>query len=98
MLTFAEIEKLTRTPSATIRRWVTAGVRVGCDGDLVLVDESVTGPLPLEWLRSRAGFSPYAGMALSGWPRTTIRAGVVIYSDHEPVGEPMGRPLTFEST
>ncbi|MHC4954479.1 MAG: dihydroorotase [Planctomycetota bacterium] len=64
----------------------------GCDGDVVLVDPSIGDPLPLEWLHSRAGYSPYLGLPLAGWPTTTILRGRVVYRDHAPVGEPDGRP------
>lgn len=70
----------------------------GTDGDLVIVDPDVTEPLPLEWLQSRAGWSPYAGTPLAGWPETTVLRGAVVWSRHRPVGAPRGRPLTFEST
>jgi dihydroorotase len=68
---------------------------VGCDGDLVIVDPEERGPLEVEWLRSRVGWSPYAGMELSGWPIVTVLRGRVAYRDHCLVGEPAGRPLRF---
>ncbi len=67
----------------------------GIDGDLVLVDPSVTGPLPLDWLHSRAGQSPYVGTQLHGWPTTTVLRGQIIYQDHGPVGSAQGRALGF---
>jgi len=65
------------------------------DADLVIVDPTVDQPLPLDWLRSRAGFSPFAGTRLAGWPETTIVRGQVVYHRHEPVGDPIGRPVSF---
>lgn len=73
-------------------------LEVGADGDLALVDPAERGPLPLEWLRSRAGFSPYVGMRLSGWPTTTVLRGRVVYDRHRTVGIPGGAPLRFAST
>jgi dihydroorotase len=70
-------------------------IEPGYDGDLVVVDPEVRGPLPAAWLRSRAGYSPYVGMLLAGWPVATILRGRVVYRDHEPVGDPSGRPLRF---
>ena len=67
----------------------------GADGDLVLVDSSITNPLPLEWLRSQAGYSPYEGVELAGWPVVTVLRGRPVYRDHEAIGEPCGRPLVF---
>ena len=63
----------------------------GCDGDLVVVDPTVRGPLPLAWLHSRAGYSPYEGIELRGWPIITVLRGQVAYSGTAPVGTPRGR-------
>ncbi len=70
-------------------------IAAGFDGDLALVDPTVRAPLPLEWLRSKAGFSPYAGWELAGWPVTTVLRGEIAYRDHEVVGVPRGRPLEY---
>jgi len=70
-------------------------VATGVDGDLVLVDPSVTGTLPADWLRSRAGHSPYVGMPLSGWPTTTVLRGEVVYRDHGLVAGAQGRPVVM---
>ena len=70
-------------------------LEIGGTGDLVIVDPDVTGPLDEAWLRSRAGYSPYAGIELVGWPVVTVLGGRVVYRDHAPVGEPSGVPLSF---
>ncbi len=67
----------------------------GLDGDLVIVDPSVTEPLQLDWLRSRAAYSPYVGRELAGWPVTTVLRGNVVYDAHTTRGTPDGRPLRF---
>lgn len=67
----------------------------GTHGDLVIVDPDVTDPLPLEWLRSRAGYSPYVGTQLAGWPAVTVLRGRVVYRDHRTVGAPDGGPLSL---
>jgi len=68
---------------------------LGNDGDLVIVDPNERGPLQEEWLRSRAGWSPFVGRELNGWPILTALAGRVAYKDHALVGEPAGRPLRY---
>ena len=70
----------------------------GCDGDVVIVDPATRGPLPLKWLRSRAGYSPYVGMRLEGWPETTVLRGNVVYRANGTLGDPVGEPLRFAST
>lgn len=74
------------------------GLEPGCDGDLVVVDPKERGPLPLEWLRSRAGYSPYVGMRLAGWPVTTVLRGSIVYRAHGTCDDPTGQPLRFAST
>ena len=67
----------------------------GCDGDLVLDDLAERGPLPLAWLHSRAGYSPYVGWDLCGWPQVVVLRGQVAYRDHAPVGPARGQPLRY---
>lgn len=67
----------------------------GFDGDAVVVDPAVTQALPLAWLHSRAGYSPYEGVELAGWPRTVVLRGRVVYRDRSPVGPPSGRVVRF---
>ena len=68
---------------------------IGSDADLVIVDPDERGPLQVEWLESRVGWSPYAGLELNGWPVVTVLGGRVAYRDHALVGEPAGRPLRY---
>ncbi|MEY2980178.1 MAG: dihydroorotase [Planctomycetota bacterium] len=67
----------------------------GHDGDAVVVDPQVTKPLPLDWLRSRAGFSPFVGAPLAGWPIATVVRGKVVYQDHGAADRPEAAPLSF---
>jgi dihydroorotase len=70
-------------------------LRPGADADLVVVDPDVRGPLPLEWLHSRAGWSPFAGTELAGWPELVVLRGEVSYRGRAPVGPPRGRAVDF---
>ena len=67
----------------------------GYDGDVVVVDPREQGPLRLEWLHSRAGWSPYVGWDLAGWPQVVVLRGEIVYRDRAPVGAPQGRALRF---
>ncbi len=67
----------------------------GADGDLVLVDPAVREPLRLEWLRSRAGYSPFEGLETAGWPVVTVLRGRIVYRDHAAAEVALGRPLSF---
>jgi dihydropyrimidinase len=60
----------------------------GADADLVLFDPRARGRLRDEDLHSAAGFSPFAGLELSGQVRTTICRGRVVYDRGTITGEP----------
>jgi dihydroorotase len=70
----------------------------GYDADLVLVDLKarwrITGP----WLRSRAGWSPYEDMEVTGRPVATLLRGQMVAQEGQLVGEPAGRPVRFLET
>ncbi|MCA8968847.1 MAG: dihydroorotase [Planctomycetes bacterium] len=70
----------------------------GFDGDFVLVDPRIEDSLPLAWLRSRAGWSPYEGTKLHGMPTRTFVRGIETYGKHVTHGAPMGRPLRYRTT
>jgi len=62
-------------------------IRVGADADLVVLHpgkKTVIDPAAME---SRAGWSPYAGMEMAGFPRTVLSRGEVIVEDHRVVGK-----------
>ena len=67
----------------------------GYDADLVLVDLAARRRVAGSWLRSRAGWSPYEGRELTGWPVVTLLRGRIVARDGEPVGAPSGRPVRF---
>src|SRR6202165_1421015 len=60
----------------------------GADADVVLFDPRARGTLRDEDLHSAAGFSPYAGLELSGRVRTTISRGRVVFDQGKVIGEP----------
>jgi dihydropyrimidinase len=60
----------------------------GADADIVLFDPKARGTLRDADLHSAAGFSPYAGLELSGRVRTTICRGRVVYDRGKVTGEP----------
>lgn len=95
-LSLSDVARVTTTGPARV--WGLAGkgdLAPGQDGDLVVVDPKERGPLPLGWLHSRAGYSPYVGWALAGWPQQVVLRGEVVYQHHALVGAPRGRPLRF---
>jgi dihydropyrimidinase len=59
----------------------------GSDADIVLFDPRPTRVLSAAELHSRAGFSPYEGLTVTGKVRTTICRGRVIYRDGAIIGD-----------
>lgn len=69
-------------------------LEVGFDGDLVLVDTQESRAVAPPY-RTRAGWSPFAGYSLRGWPVTTVLAGRPVFRDGAPVDGIRGRELAF---
>ena len=63
-------------------------IQVGSDADIVIWDPTVTKPIRDEEMLSRAGYSTYAGREVTGFPRTTIRRGEIVYDDGVVLAEP----------
>ena len=70
-------------------------IAVGYDADLTLVDLKARREITDKWLASKCGWSPFEGMAVTGWPMATLLRGRVIMREDELQGEPAGRPLRF---
>ena len=67
----------------------------GGDGDVACVDLSRTRSIDDGPIRSRCGWSPFAGMPFTGWPVATFVAGVSVYRDGEIVEASAARSLRF---
>jgi dihydroorotase len=71
---------------------------VGMDADLVLVDLLRKETLCDAWIRSRCGYTPFAGLEVMGWPVATILRGRVVVREGEAVAEPGGEPVSFKES
>jgi dihydropyrimidinase len=54
-------------------------IAVGSDADLVLWDPSESKVVRREDLLSRAGFSLFEGMEVTGWPQVVLRRGRIVF-------------------
>ena len=63
-------------------------IQVGSDADIVIWDRAMTKKIRDEDQFSNAKYSTYAGFEVTGWPKTTIRRGEVVYSDGKIVAKP----------
>jgi dihydropyrimidinase len=62
-------------------------IRVGSDADLAVVDLDETKTVTPDLLESVAGYSPYEGREVTGWPTQTVVKGRLAYDDGEVVGD-----------
>jgi dihydroorotase len=47
------------------------------------------------WIASPCGWTPFAGMDITGWPVATIVRGHVVMRHDEVLGTPRGRLVRF---
>lgn len=73
-------------------------IAVGFDGDLTLVDLATRREIRNDWIASVAGWTPYDGTTVTGWPIATIIRGHVAMLHDEVVGSPVGRAISFVET
>jgi dihydropyrimidinase len=78
-------------------------IQVGSDADIVIWDPKLKKKIRDEDMFSNAKYSTYAGWDVTGWPKTTIRRGEVVFDGGRILakpgsakfipGAPFGRPL-----
>jgi dihydroorotase len=67
----------------------------GYDGDFTIVDMRKQRRIEESWIVSPCGWTPFAGMDITGWPVATIVRGNVVMRDDEVVGTPAGKLVNF---
>jgi dihydroorotase len=70
-------------------------IALGFDADLTLVDLAAQRTIRHDWIASRAGWTPYDGMTVTGWPIHTVIRGEVVVRDEQLLGTPQGKPMRF---
>lgn len=73
-------------------------VAVGYDADLTIVDMNRTQTITNDWVASKAGWTPYDGVSVKGWPVGTIIRGNTVMWDGELVTPAQGQPIRFMET
>ncbi|HKH81595.1 MAG TPA: dihydroorotase [Methylovirgula sp.] len=68
---------------------------VGYDADLTIVDLKRRVTIEDSWIASRCGWTPYAGMAVTGWPIGTLIRGRKVMWEGELVTPGQGEPVRF---
>lgn len=69
---------------------------VGADADLAIVDLKRTQTVEDRGIFSRAGYSPYEGMKLTGWPVMTLVHGQAVYREGEIIDGVRGQEIIIE--
>jgi len=83
------VRLLCTNPAKIFGLWPQKGdLQPGSDADIVLFDPRPERVLSAADLHSRAGFSPYEGLNVTGRVHTTMCRGQVIYQDGAIVGRP----------
>ncbi len=70
-------------------------IAVGYDADLTIVDLKRRETIRNEWIASRAGWTPYDGVEVTGWPVGTIVRGRQVMWQGELVTPATGQPMRF---
>ena len=70
-------------------------ISVGYHADLTIVDLKRQETITNDWIASRAGWTPYDGMTVTGWPVGTILRGQKVVWDGELVTPSTGQPMQF---
>ncbi|MFT8326275.1 dihydroorotase [Gluconobacter oxydans] len=68
---------------------------IGFDADFTLVDMKAEREITNDWIVTPAGWTPFDGTHVTGWPMATIVRGTVVMQDNEVSGGPTGQPAKF---
>ena len=72
-------------------------IAVGSDADIVIWDDSREVTISNDMLHHNVDYTPYEGMRITGWPRTVLCRGAVVFEDGEVKGrEGYGRFLACD--
>lgn len=98
-LSLARLVDLTSAGAARIFGLAAKGrIALGYDADLTLVDLAARREITEQWMATKSGWTPFAGMTVTGWPVGTIIRGHVVMRDGALLGTPVGAPIRFVDT
>jgi len=86
------LERWVQVCSTNAARWMglkgKGRLAPGCDADIVIFDPERVKYIAPDTLHEAAGWTPYEGMEVTGWPRTVLSRGTVIVEDEQYIGRP----------
>ena len=73
-------------------------IAAGYDADLTIVDLKRRETITDQWVASKAGWTPYHGLQVTGWPVGTILRGRKVMWENSLVTPAQGEPIEFLET
>jgi dihydroorotase len=73
-------------------------IALGYDADFSVVDLKAKRTITNAMMKNKSGWTPFDGMAVTGWPKATIVRGRVVMREDELIGSPIGQPVRFQET
>jgi dihydroorotase len=73
-------------------------IAAGYDADLTIVDLGRRETITSAWIAGKAKWTPYDGVAVTGWPVGTVLRGTTVMWQGELMAPPGGRPIRFVET
>jgi dihydroorotase len=70
-------------------------IAAGYDADLTIVDLKRRETITNQWVKSRAGWTPYDGVTVTGWPVGTVVRGRRVMWQGELLTPATGQPMRF---
>jgi dihydroorotase len=70
-------------------------IAAGYDADFTIVDLRRTRTITDDWIVTPAGWTPFAGMTVTGWPQATIIRGNVVMQEDSVTSPPIGDIIHF---
>ncbi len=98
-LTLERFVDLTSAGPARIFNIANKGrLAVGYDADITVVDRKRRETIANAWIASRAGWTPYDGYQVMGWPVGTVLRGRRVMWEGELLAPALGEPVRFLET
>jgi dihydroorotase len=70
----------------------------GYDADFTIVDLKAKRTITNDWIATKAGWTPFDGMEVTGWPIATIVRGGLVMRDDDIISGGSGAPVRFAET
>jgi dihydroorotase len=98
-LSLSRLVDLTSAGPARIFNIASKGrIAAGFDADLTIVDLKRSETITNQWIASRAGWTPYDGVRVTGWPVGTFVRGKRVMWQGELLTPSQGEPVRFLET